>query len=91
MRKPSGLTKSITATIGQMQQNMSQLNDYECFTDVGIYNCDPIPEGYKKIHVHLVYNVKHDGHHRACLVGDGHLTNVPVKSVYSGSVSLHGL
>jgi hypothetical protein len=38
-----------------------------------------------------MYIVKHDGHHKACLVGDGHLTDVPVKSICSGVVSLCGL
>ncbi len=36
-------------------------------------------------------DVKHDGCHKAHLVDDGHLTNIPFKSVYSGVVSLHGL
>ncbi len=46
---------------------------------------------YKKIQVHLVYNVKHDGHHKACLIGNEHLTNIPIESVYSGVISHHGL
>jgi hypothetical protein len=46
---------------------MSQLNDYKCFINAGIYNRDPIP------------------------VGDGHLTNVPFKSVYSRVISHCGL
>ena len=62
---------------------------YEVFDDQG-YKA-PIPQGYKKIRVHLVFDVKHDGCHRACLVADGHLTKVPLESVYSGVVSLHGL
>jgi hypothetical protein len=70
---------------------MSQLNDYKCFIDAGIYNHDHIPDGYKRIKVDLMYIVKHDGHHKACLVGDGHLTDVPVKSICSGVVSLCGL
>jgi len=38
-----------------------------------------------------VFDVKHDGRHKACLVADGHLTDIPLESVYSGVVSLHGL
>jgi hypothetical protein len=45
-----------------MELEMLQLNDYKCFINMGIYNCDPIPEGYKKIQVHLVYDIKHNGH-----------------------------
>ena len=48
----------------------------------------PIPKGYKKICVHLVYDAKHDGRHKARLVADGHLTDIPIDSVYSGVVSL---
>ena len=41
--------------------------------------------------MHLVFDVKHDGRHKARLVADGHLTDVPVDSVYSGVVSLRCL
>jgi hypothetical protein len=39
----------------------------------------------------LVFDVKHDGRHKARYVAGGHLTNVPNVSVYSGVVSLQGL
>ena len=35
-------------------------------------------------------DVKHDGRHKARLVADGHLTDIPLDSVYSGVVSLRG-
>jgi hypothetical protein len=38
-----------------------------------------------------VFDVKHDGHHKACYVAGGHLTNVPNARFYSGVVSLQGL
>ena len=47
--------------------------------------------GYKKIKVHFVYDVKHDGQEKARLVAGGHLTPVPIKSVYSGVVYLKGI
>ena len=43
------------------------------------------------IRVHIVFNVKVDGQHKAQVVADGHLTATPVESVYSGVVSLGGL
>ena len=49
------------------------------------------PKGYKKIRVHLVFAVKHNGRHKARLVADGHLTATQVNSVYSGVVSLCGI
>ena len=47
--------------------------------------------GYKKICVHLVYAVKHDGRHKAWLVTDSHLTDKPLDNVYSNVVSLRGI
>ena len=63
--------------------------EYETFQDLG--KGTALPNGYKKIRVHLVYAVKHDGQHKARLVADGHLTTPPLESVYSGVVSLRGL
>ena len=42
------------------------------------------------MHVHIVYDIKHDGRHRARLVANGQLTEVPAESVYSGVISLCG-
>ena len=39
----------------------------------------------------IIYNVKHDGRHKARLVAGGHLIDIPLESVYSGVVSLCGL
>ena len=43
----------------------------------------------KKIWTHLVYSINHDERHKAGLVDDEHITNIPVESVYSGFVSLY--
>lgn len=68
-----------------------QLDEYDTFEDIGYgHNVRP-PEGYKKVRVHLVFDVKHDGRHKVRCVADGHLTDIPVDSVYSGVVSLRGL
>jgi len=68
-----------------------QLFDYDCFEDGGIHGEAPNPEGYKKIRGRLVFDQKHDGHHKARYVAEGHLTDIPVDSIYSGMVSLRGL
>ena len=39
------------------------------------------PPGYHKIRVHLIFEVKYDGRHKARLVADGHLTPEPVESI----------
>ncbi len=68
---------------------MEQLHEYWTFKDLG--KSGTTPAGFKKIRVHLVFDVKHDGCHKSRLIADGHLTEVPLESVYSGVVSLRGL
>jgi len=68
---------------------LAQLHEYNTFQDLG--HKAAAPQGYKKIRTHLVFNCKHDGRHKARMVADGHLTAVPIDSVYSGVVSLRGL
>jgi hypothetical protein len=73
-----------------MALELQQISEYETFTDVGHHIRAKIPNGYKKIRVDFVFDVKHVGCHKARLVADGHLTEVPLESVYSGFVSLRG-
>ena len=68
-------------------KEMGQIQEYEVFKDNG-YN---EPRDHKKIKVHLVFACKHDGRRKARLVADGHLTEVPLESVYSGVVSMRSL
>ena len=58
---------------------LCQIDDYKVFKDLGLNAA--IPSGYKKIRVHLVFDVKHDGRHKARLVADGHLTDIPIEIV----------
>jgi hypothetical protein len=68
---------------------LAQIDEYDTFLDKGIdYRPEP---GFKKINVHLVFAVKHDGRHKARLVAGGHLTDTPIDSVYSSVVSLRGI
>ena len=69
----------------------SQLFQYETFDDRGHKNSSVAPDGYKKINLHFVYDVKHDGRFKARVVAGGHLTETPVESIYSGVVSLRGI
>jgi hypothetical protein len=68
---------------------VSQLMEYKSFESLGIGG--PIPEGYKKIPCHFVYDLKHTGKCKARLVAGGHRTDTPANSVYSGVVSLQGV
>jgi hypothetical protein len=72
-----------------MSLETQQLQEYNTFTDLG--KDVPPPGGYKKIRVHFVFAIKHDGRHKARLVADGHLTDNPIESVYSGVVTLRSL
>ena len=72
------------------QQEQDLLREYEVFIDKGKFHLSKIPRGYKQIKVHTIFDVKHDGRHRARCVVDGQLTDTPIDSVYSGVVSLQG-
>ena len=85
--KQNGNTKWQDCTALEMQQ----LKDYQTFIDKGLYSQTSIPRGFKKIMMHLVYAANHDGRHKARLVADGHLTNIPLNSVYVGVVSIRGM
>jgi len=70
-------------------KELGQIDEYNTFKDMG-----PnwkAPNDYKRINVHIVYAVKHDGRHKARLVAGGHLTDTPIDSVYSSVVSLRGI
>jgi hypothetical protein len=72
---------------------LTSILGYHAFKDSrGHHNSASISSGYKKITVHFVYAVKHDGRHKARLVlAGGHLTGTPIDSVYSTVVSLKGV
>jgi hypothetical protein len=70
---------------------MLQLAEFDTFRDLGHKDTASPPTGYKKIRTHLIYDCKHDGRHKAWMVADGHLMDIPLESIYSGVVSLRGL
>jgi len=72
-----------------MELEMKQLGDFTTFNELGLHT--EVPEGFKNIRVYLILDVKHDGRHKARLVADGHLMDIPVNTVYSGEVSLRGI
>jgi hypothetical protein len=66
-----------------------QLFEYHTFVDKrkgGV-----APHGYKWIQYQMIYDVKHDGRHKALLVAGGNLTDPSTESVYSVVVSLRGI
>ena len=71
------------------KKELGQIDEYSTFEDLGEGTTAPM--GYQRIHVHMVYDVKHNGRRKARLVAGGHLTGTPLESVYSSVVSLRGL
>ena len=69
----------------------NQLFEYETFDDRGHKSSSAAPGGYKKINLHFVYDVKHDGRFKARVVAGVHLTETLVESIYSGVVRLRGI
>ena len=70
-------------------KELAQIDEYDTFTDLG-KGAHP-GKDYKRINVHIVYAVKHDGRRKSRLVAGGHLTDTPIESVYSSVVSLRGI
>jgi Reverse transcriptase (RNA-dependent DNA polymerase) len=70
---------------------LTSIFGFQAFKDQGHAKDSKPPSGSKKITVHFVYAVKHDGRHKARLVTGGHLTDAPIDSVYSSVVSLRGV
>jgi hypothetical protein len=68
---------------------MRQLMEYQTFIDKE-KGCVALLR-YKKIRCHIVYDVKHFGCHKACLVAGGNLTDPNTECVSSGVVSLQGI
>jgi Reverse transcriptase (RNA-dependent DNA polymerase) len=67
----------------------TQIKDYGTFKDIGLGT--KVPDGFKLIRCHFVFDVKHDGRHKARYVAGGHMTDPPLDSVYSGVVTLRSL
>jgi hypothetical protein len=82
----NGNTKWQDATVMEHEQ----LSEYKVFINKEKFHEGNIPEGYCKIKVHTIFDVKHDGRHKARVVANGNLTEVSLESAYYGVVSLRG-
>jgi hypothetical protein len=92
MKKPYVWTTGMVTPYGETLTTLelTQIDDYDMFIDKGHHTKTKPPDGYNKIRVHLIFYFKHDCRHRVRLVADGHLTDIPLESVYSGVVSVRG-
>ena len=69
---------------------MDKLNGYYMLETIGDCSYAMVPDGFKKIRAHIAFDVNQDRRHKVCLAADGHLTKIPLESVYSSEVSLRG-
>jgi len=74
-----------------MKKELDKIRSYDTFKDVGTNKAN-VPEQYKPVRVHFVFDIKPTTLMRkARLVAGGHLTEDPADSVFSGIVNLRNL
>jgi len=66
---------------------LNQIDEYKSFIDKGV-GFNPGSD-FKKIRVHMVYAVKHDGRHKAQLVAGGHPAETPTSEKPINGKTLH--
>ncbi|HEY9706698.1 MAG TPA: reverse transcriptase domain-containing protein, partial [Oculatellaceae cyanobacterium] len=69
-----------------MDQEISQLHEYDTFKVLD--ENEKVPEGYKLIPYHCIYNVKFGDRRNCRLVAGGHMTDPSSDEVFSGVVSM---
>ena len=73
-----------TLWLDAIDKELKQIADYKTFNDLG--KGVMAPTGYKRIRVHMVFDVKFDLRRKARLVAGGHMTDPPKDSTYFGVV-----
>ena len=72
-----------------VNMEMKQVYEYDSFRSKG--KKAQVPKDHVMIRVHLIFDVKQDGRHKARLVAGGHLTGPKVDTYYSSVVSLRSM
>jgi hypothetical protein len=78
-----------TLWLDAIVKELKQIADYKTFNDLG--KGVMAPTGYKRIRVHMVFDMKFDLRRKARLVAGGHMTDPPKDSTYSGVVSIRSV
>ena len=73
----------------EIKTDMGQRGEYVSFRDLGKDDLEPVQQDKKWDH--LVYDFKNYGYHKAGVVADGNLADIPVGSVYYKVFSLCGI
>ena len=70
-----------------IDNEINSINEHETF--IILEDDEPLPEGYKEIPYHLVFDAKFDGRRKARLVAGGHRApDITREEAYSGVVSM---
>ena len=72
-----------------MTTGINQLHEYNTFKVLN--DSEMIPEGYKFIPYHYIYDVKFDGRRKGRLVAGGHMTDPTSEEVFSGVVGMESV
>jgi len=71
-----------------IEKELGQILEYETFKILP--HGERAPTDHKRVLLHLVFDVKHDGRRKACLVAVGHVTDPGNEEVYSSVVAPEG-
>ena len=87
------LTRRMATTNGRkaIDRELSGVDQYETFEDLGHRDNINPPRGHQRIKLMWTFAVKHDGRFKARLCARGDMTEEPIKSVYSGVVTIRGI
>jgi len=69
-----------------IQKELAQLEEFQVFRALG--EGEKLPEGYKQVPYHIVFDVKFDLRRKARLVANGNWTDVVQEDIYSGVVGM---
>ena len=68
-----------------IEKELNQILDYKTFKILP--HGQKAPTDYKRVTLHLTFDVKHDGRRKARLVAGGHLTAPPTEDIFSSVVA----
>jgi len=73
-----------------IEKEMIKIFEHDTFKDLGT---DPksIPHGYKRLHCHLVFDVKSDLRRKARFVAGGHRTEDPKDGIFAGIANIRAV
>ena len=69
-----------------IKTELAQLEEFQVFRLLA--EGETIPDGYKQIPYHIVFDVKFDLRYKARLVADGNWTDIVREDIYSGVVGM---